>query len=306
MTARPGRGGVGVTVAIVMAALALVAPARADTLTVGVFAPAAPLPGTPARLELAGQLATHLARAIDADGVGRVYARASDFAAAAGRGEVQLAVVDPSYAATAGLVVLAVGTRAGSSSWGWELIGPAGVNLAALRGKRVLVPSVGGRETDFVLGGLLGGELPRGYFAAIDVAPDAVSALAAVRLGKAAAAAVPSATPVPSGLARIVRLAETPLPVLVIADAKLGADQRSRLAAAAASFSGDGVLAGFRPGGADAVRALGRRLSPPARRPPFLVPTLRVLVGDLLGDRAATIKRTSGTVFAVEALPPAE
>ena len=65
-----------VTVAALTAAPSV---AAADPVVVGVFVPSTPFDGTAARLEFANKLAAHLA---GADGVGRVYGKAGDFAAA--------------------------------------------------------------------------------------------------------------------------------------------------------------------------------------------------------------------------------
>src|SRR5689334_10270656 len=93
--------------AVVLAVVSLAAPALADNLTVGLFAPSAPFPSTAARVELATRLGDHLGTALGGTGAGRVYARSSDFAAAVASGDVKVALVDPGYlAATSGYVVI--------------------------------------------------------------------------------------------------------------------------------------------------------------------------------------------------------
>src|SRR5829696_5527978 len=92
-------------VAALLVALFLVAftaPSHADNLTVGLFAPTAPFPSTSARVELASRLAEHLGASVNRTGSGKVFARGPDFAAAAKKGEVNVAVVDAAYLAVAG------------------------------------------------------------------------------------------------------------------------------------------------------------------------------------------------------------
>ncbi len=76
--------------------------AHADTITVGLFAPTAPFPSTAARVELASKLGEDVGKALGETGVGKVFARAGDFAAAVKKGEVAVALVDASYLAVAG------------------------------------------------------------------------------------------------------------------------------------------------------------------------------------------------------------
>ncbi len=179
---------------LVLVALCLAVPARADTVTVGLFAPSAPFPSTPARLELATKLGDALGSALGGSGVGKVFARAGDFQAAIKKGDVTVALVDAAYLANAGgtYTVIAEATRGGESVHGWQLVARSADKLGALKGKHVLVPSIGGREPEFLLNVLLGGEVGKDYFGKLEAAPDTASALAALGLGKADAAVVPA------------------------------------------------------------------------------------------------------------------
>jgi hypothetical protein len=275
-------------------ATAAVAPraATAETLAVGVFAPSAPFESTAARVDLATKLAAALGTAVDADGVGKVYGRAGDFAAAVKKGEIQVAVVDATYLATAGTAggtVVAISTRDGDASRPWQLVARGGAaDVLALKGKKLLVPSVGGREVDFVLNAQLGGELGKGFFASIASTPDTASTLAALGLGKADAAVVPADAALPTGVVRVATLPVVPGPVLVVYGGA-SADRRAALATAAAAFRGDAVITGFRADDGDAVRALGKRFTLHPRRGPMAVPSVRIVVGELVADRALAI-----------------
>lgn len=281
---------------LILCALANVA--SADGVTVGLFAPTAPFPSTAARVELASRLGDHLGKAVGSSGSGKVFARSSDFAAAVKKGEVDVAVVDAAYLAVAGgnYTVLAAAVRNGDSAHGWQLVARGTDKLAALKGKRVLVPGIGGRESDLVLNVLFGGEVGKDFFAKIETAPDTVSALAALGLGKVDAAVVPRGVELPAGASVVLELPALSGPVLVAYG--LTPQQRQAVTAAALTFKGDAVVAGFRDSDADAVRSIARRFTVPVKRGPLAVPAIRLLVGDLVEGRTFSIERTPITAFA--------
>lgn len=291
-------------VAIACAVWLAAVPARAEPVTVGLFAPSAPFPSTVSRVELARRLGSQLGPALGAAASGRVYARAADFAAAVRRGEVAIALVDPAYlAGTTGYAVLAVALHDGEPARAWQLVA-RGARLGELRGGRALVPSIGGRETDLVLNALLGGELGRDFFGRIEAAPDTASALAALALGKADAAVVP-AIELPQGTSVVVALPALSNPVLV-AYRPMTAAQREAVLAAAVGFAGDDTIGGLQPAGDDIVRTLARRFAPPVRRSPFAVPAQRVAPAELVelvGNRPFAIERTPPTAFAIRISP---
>jgi hypothetical protein len=285
--------------------IALSTPARADNVAVGLFAPSEPFPSTAARVELAKRLGEHLGSALGGTGVGRVFARAGDFSTAVKKGEVTVAVVDATFLAgggAGGYTVIAAATRGGDAVHGWQLVARNAENISQLKGKRVLVPSVGGRETDFVLNVLLGGEVGKDFFGKIESAPDTASTLAALGLGKADAAVVPASVELPNGITTVLALPQLSGPVLV-AYGSVTPAQRTALAEAAATFKGDATIGGFKGGDADQVRAVSRRFTIPVKRGPHAVPAVRVLVGDLVEGRTFSIERTPVTTFAVA--PPA-
>lgn len=285
--------------------LGLAAPARADNLAVGVFAPSAPFPSTAARIDFASRLADHLGQALGGGGTGRVYARAGDFAAAVRRGDVTVALVDATYLASAtGYTVLAASLRGGKTTHGWQLVARGATRIADLRGKRVLVPSTGGREADLVYNVLLGGEVARGYFGKLEVAADTASALSALALGRADVAVVPAGVELPAGTSTVLALPAIAGPLLV-AYGKLTPAQRAALATAAPAFRGDATIAGFRVADLDGARAIARRFQIAPKRGPFVVPAVRLVVGDLVEGRTFTIARTPATAFATLPAPPA-
>ncbi len=275
------------------------ATAYAENVTVGLFAPSAPFPSTAARVELANKLGDHLGKALNGTGSGRNYARAGDYSSAVKKGDITVAVVDASYLAVAGCnyTVLAASVRGGDTSPAWQLVARGADSISALRGKRVLVPSLGGRESDFVINVLFSGDVAKDYFGKIEAAPDTASALAALGLGKADAAIVPAGVTLPGGSNVVVALPSLTGPVLV-AYGTVNAQQRQSLAAAAVSFSGDGTISGFKSADADAVRSVARRFTVPVKRGPHVTPNVRLVVGDLVETRTFNIERTPVTAFA--------
>lgn len=281
----------------ILALLVFAAPADAENVTVGLFAPSAPFPSTSARLDLASKLGQHLAKALGGSGSGRVYARAADFAAAVRKGDVTVAVVDAAYLATRGdYTVLAASIRNGETTQAWQVVARGAKRITELRGKRVLVPANGGRESDFALNVLLGGV--ERDFLKIEAAPDTASALAALNLGKAEAAIVPAGVELPAGVARVLALPAIATPMLVVYGGGLTPQQRAAIASAAASFKGDAIVSGFRPADADGVRAIARRFGAPVKRGPLVVPAVRLVVGDLVEGRKLAIERTPASAFA--------
>ncbi len=284
---------------VAAAILAASTTAHADTVTVGLFAPSAPFPSTAARVELANKLGGHLGKALSATGAGRNYARAGDYSSAVKKGDITVAVVDAAYLAVAGgnYTVLAAAVRNGDTSPAWQLVARGADSITALRGKRVLVPSLGGRESDFVINALFGGDVTKDYFGKIEAATDTASVLAALGLGKADAAIVPAGVTLPGGTNVVVSLPQLTGPVLV-AYGSVSAQQKQALAAAAASFSGDATISGFKAADADAVRSVARRFTVPVKRGPHVTPNVRLVVGDLVEGRTFSIERTPVTTFA--------
>jgi hypothetical protein len=283
--------------ALILGLCLLAVTANADNVTVGLYAPSAPFPSTSARVELATRLGEHIGKALGGTGTGKVYARAADFAAAVKKGEVTIALVDPAYlASTSSYTVLVASVRGGETEQRWQLVGRGAKKLADLRGKRVLVPANGGKEADFALNVLLGG-LEKD-FVRIDVAPDTVSAVAAVGLGKADAAIVPGGIELPSGTSQVLALGALSTPMLV-SYGGVTPQQRTAIIAAAGSFKGDGTVGGFRGADAEAVKAIARRFGVPVKRGPLAVPSVRLVVGDLVEGRKLAIERTPATAFAI-------
>jgi hypothetical protein len=285
---------------------ALGSVAQAAPITVGLFAPSAPFPSTAARVELANQLGAAVGKALDVPGSGRVYARAVDFAAAVKRGEVTLALVDAAYLASSGgnFTVIAASLNADArADRAWQLIASAGAKIADLQGKRVLVPSLGGREADFVFDVLLGGDVGRDFFAKIEAAPDTASALVALELGKADAVVVPAGE-LPANAAELLKLpappalAALPNPMLVVFGT-MSQDERKAVLEAAKGFKGDATIPGFSVADPDAVPGVVRQFAAPVKHGPFLVPAVRLVVAGLLEGRTFTIARTSATAFAI-------
>jgi ABC transporter, phosphonate, periplasmic substrate-binding protein len=277
--------------------LLLAGTAHADNVTVGLYAPSAPFPSTSARVELATRLGEHIGKALGGTGTGKVYARAADFTAAVKKGEVTIALVEPAYLASTGnYTVLAASVRGGETEQSWQLVGRGAKKLAELRGKRVLVPANGGKEADFALNVLFGG-LEKDFFR-IDIAPDTVSAVAALGLGKADAAIVPGGIELPAGTSQVLALGALTTPMLV-SYGGVTPQQRAAIIAAVGTFKGDGTVGGFRAADAEAIKTIARRFGAPVKRGPLVVPSVRLVVGDLVEGRKLAIERTPATAFII-------
>jgi hypothetical protein len=285
-------------IALVVCVGAASETANADTVTIGLFAPSAPFPSTATRVELASKLGDHVGKAFGQTGSGKVFARAGDFAAAVKKGEVTVALVDATYLAATGgtYTVVAAAVRGGDTAHGWQLVARTTDKIGTLKGKRVLVPAVGGREVDFLLNVLLGGEVGRDYFGKIEAAPDTASALAALGLGKTDAVVVPSGVELPSGMSAVLTLPTLSGPVLV-AFGTLTPQRKASLIDATATFKGDATVTSFRAADVDAVRLIARRFTPTVKRGPLAIPAVRLLVGDLVESRTFTLERTPPTAF---------
>jgi hypothetical protein len=288
----PRASGLGILIAIALR----VSLARADSVTVGMFAPSAPFGGTAARVEFMTKLAHAVGAALGKDGIGRVYGRAGDFAGAVKKGDVHVAIVDARYAAITGGpgVVIAVSVRGGDDATSWQLVTRGAKSVLELRGKTIIVPSMGGREGDFVRNALYGGELAKDFFAKLDVAPDTASALASLGLGKADAALVPGGVDAPAGTTVIATLPAVSLPVVITYG--LSDDARAKLVDALAAFHGD-TLTAFHSANADIVHSLGRRMVAPEKHGPMAVPDVRIGFGDLISARAFSIPRADVKQF---------
>jgi len=287
---------------IIIVLSCMASTAQADTVTVGLFAPSAPFPSTAARVELATKLGDQVGKAFGGTGTGKVFARAGDFSAAVKKGEITVALVDATFLAATGGTYTVVGAavRNNETQHGWQLVARGADKIAGLKGKRVLVPGIGGRESDFVLNVLLGGEVGKDFFAKIEAAPDTASALAALGLGKADAAVVPAGVELPAGTAAVLTLPVLAGPVLVVFGT-VTPQKKQSLVDALGGFKGDATVAGLRATDAEGVRAIVRRFSPAAKRGPLAVPAIRLLVGDLVEGRTLAIERTPPTAFVAAA-----
>ncbi|MBX3156250.1 MAG: PhnD/SsuA/transferrin family substrate-binding protein [Deltaproteobacteria bacterium] len=276
--------------------LAMPATARAETTTVGLFAPSAPFPSTAARVELATRLGEHVGKALGGTGVGRVYARSGDFAAAVKKGEVTVALVDATYlASSGGYTIIAASLRGGASAQPWQLVARGASKIGDLRGKRVLVPASGGSESLLALNVFLGGDVPKDFFAKIEVASDTAAAIAAVGMGNADAAFVPSGADLPGGVTAVLALPAIAGPMLV-AYGTVTRERRTALEAAALSFKGDATVSGFR-GDAGGLGTITGRFTIAPKIGPFSVAAVRLVVGELAEGRAFAIERTPVTTF---------
>jgi ABC transporter, phosphonate, periplasmic substrate-binding protein len=293
-----------------VAAVAIARPAAAQgagAVTVGLYAPTAPFAGTGDRVSFVNAVADHLAGAAGGRKVsGKVFSSAGAFAGAIKKGEIQFAVVDAPYAAALGLPykVLGAAVRSGSTSGPWVVVAPGGVaRLGDLRGKKIVVPTVGAKEAAFVTNTLLEGEVDATFFGQILEAADARSAITMVSGGKADAALVPGGVDVPGGLTAVAQLHTVGWPMFV---ALPGApdDLSKAFGGAIGKFSASGAFTGFIAADASLYRGLAGSFSRDNKRGPMAVPPpARLTVRELLEGRTFTTS-SSNVLDLVEAPRP--
>jgi len=282
-------------VILVAALLALprLAHAQSDTITIGLFAPTAPFDGTGDRVSFVNDLAKHLEG--DAGGkkvTGKVYSSASAFASAVKNKDIQYAVIDAPYAAALGLPykILGAAVRGGDSTVTWQLVAGSGISkLSDLKGKKVVVPSIGAKGNAFVTNVLLDGEVEASYFSKILEAADAKSAVTMVSVGKADAAFVPGGVDIPSGMSKVMSVGTVGWPMFV---ALPGAEESRTKAfsSRAKSFSGSGAFTGFGSGDAGKYKSLAGSFGRGSKKGPMAVPPpARLTVREILEGRAFSI-----------------
>ena len=266
--------------------------AAADDITIGLFAPTAPFGGTGDRVGFVNDLAAHLAKSVDVKVTGKVFSSASAFTSAVKKGEIQFAVVDAPYAAAVGLPykILGAATRDGSSTGQWQLVASSGIKkLTDLKGKKVVVPSIGAKESAFVTNSLLDGEVDASYFDKIMEATDPKSALTMVSVGKADAAFVPSGLDLPAGVSVVMSLGSVGWPMFVSLP---GADESTvkTFSSSVKSFSASGAFSGFASADAGKYKSLAGSFGRGSKKGPMAVPPpARLTVRDILEGRVFSI-----------------
>lgn len=165
---------------------------QSQELVIAVFIPGSVVASAQARSEYAQTLATQIGQKVGRTARGVAFARARDLETAVQRREIHAAVLDPIYlAGRAGAKVLATAKRGASAEVAAIGVSRVRGGLPALRGKKLIVPSVGGAEARFVDAFVLEGQMPPAEFwSAVTTAPDAASAIAAVAGEQADAALV--------------------------------------------------------------------------------------------------------------------
>lgn len=216
-------------------------PESSALLVVGVYLPASAIATIGEKAKLVSNLAQALSVALGQPVVGRSYAKMEDLVRDAP--SLAFALVDAPVAVTLGLPLsaLAVATQKGLHETRLCVYAPPSVSFPlALEGKRLAYPRLGP-----VTNALLDHFLFEGFFAISRTlrvpVPDAASALAAVRVGKADAAVLTEATFSVMGgssdLRAIVVSRKLPLAIFAKGGANLDASVVERARAAITAFS---------------------------------------------------------------------
>jgi hypothetical protein len=310
------------------AALAVMSSAEVSSaeVTVGLFAPAAPLADTQARVALAAALAEHLAAALtahlaeampDQKVKSRVFAHGEDFKTAVRDKRIAVALVDVSFLRTPipGERVVAVTDPPVL----WQLVASGeNLSLTSLRNTHLLVAtgengpftrngSTSGENTNDdtaakIADGLLQGEA-RTFFKVISARPDSASALTSLVLGQADCVLLPVGLPLPDRVA-VVRKLGPPVPELALVAYGNAVDPalREQIIAAAMTFRGASVE-GLAPIDAEALAALRQRFVAEPRLGPMMTLSARTLIRDLAVQPTETIAVSSALRWVAGPLP---
>jgi hypothetical protein len=275
---------IAATVALAGAALAEEPRARpasaASAAVVAVYLPGAPLASIGTKAKLVSDLAATLERALGQPVSGRAYANLEDLEADAD--ELSFALVDAAVVAAgrSPLRPMLVSVHAGRDRARFGIYaGPSVAGAYALEGKRVAFPRLGRVAGPFLEGFLLDGQLSLARLVRVPV-PDASSALATIRLGKADAVALsaPAFAQLGGaglGLRLLVSSEEAPLATFCTGGHALAPALVARARAAMLEFSAPAAgIEALRAPAADAFETLRRGLSArhtrvaPAHEPP--------------------------------------
>ena len=260
----------------VLCGLVATAMAQSEQVVVAVYVPSVVVGSAQARAEFAQGLAAQLGAKMGRSARGLAFANARDLEAAVARNEVQLAVLDPLYVAGRGAArIVATARRGGSTSVVAIGVGRVtGRGLPAVRGKRLVLPAVGGMESRFIDGFVLEGEATvRDYWSSVRTAPDGASAIASVAAGQADVAVVldsPEARAVAGQRGLSVIFTTRPLPGPALAFMRAPDPALAGSLAAAARGLGAGPLGDGWGDASDGYRGLTR--VPDAPRPLFGAP----------------------------------
>ncbi|MBK6847748.1 MAG: hypothetical protein IPG96_09500 [Proteobacteria bacterium] len=228
----------------------------AKPLTVALYAPDVAFASSAARYAYVTALAAHLGKALQRPVAGRAYKQSGDFDRDWRAGRISVAVVGSlklaAGAREARVIASAAPRRTGVGDW---TIMSATADLARLKNQVLQVPMMGPLTPAFLRYVLFADQLdPRSYFK-LRLAPDLAAAVAAVRLGRAAAVLAPAGT---AGLRAVIGPVELPPPVLAVLDPGLSAAEVQAIRQAALAFAGplSAEYGGFRVSGTEAYRAL--------------------------------------------------
>ncbi len=245
--------------------------AHADgKLVIAIYAPNAPFESGEQRYGFASRLAQQLTSAgVAAEAKG--FAHSSDFEAAAGKEQVDFAIVDGVYLGerNAPWPVLASATIGGDPSARWALFSGLPGGVFELSGKRLALAATGSKDNQFIDNALLDGELGH-HFGARQPSPDVVSAVTAVTLKKADCVFAPEFAG--RGLHKVFDAGRVPNPALVQVRSKIAPEVVEKVRKAVLASATTGTFDGWKSAGADPYRALGARMGSKLRRPVMAEP----------------------------------
>ncbi len=258
------------------------APAQGK-LGVGLFAPEVDVSAAQ-RFSYAKALGQHLGAALGQRAPGRAYRSAGDLERDVRAGKIQFAVVGAVYLATKrGVTLLASARIRSKRDQVWSLLSRGKQQLKQLKGKVLQIPSLGPLTPKFVENGILGGEIRPAKYFRVKRSPDLPSAIAALKLGKAAAVVAPVSTP---GLQPVVTGLRIP-PLAFVAFGKQPAARVKAVKAAILRYGASlGAIHGWKGGNEGEYRALAGA-SRLRQRSMYMakIEAARMKMGDILATR---------------------
>lgn len=222
---------------------------------IGLYAPEIRFTRPAERYALIRGVAQHLSKAISREVVGRAYKAAGDFRRDIRAGKLQLAIVGGGYAAkNAGLKLLARARMRSRGDTTWSILARRKLGIAELKGKVLQVPRLGLSGQKLVQNAVLAGAVKVARHFKLRYSPDLNSAIAAVKLGKAAAVVGPVST---AGLTPVIDGIQVPPPVLVVVASGLSSELVSKARASMLSYGGVvASIVGWQPARPGPYRAL--------------------------------------------------
>ncbi len=257
-------------ITLVLLALGTPVGAQPQKLTLGIYAPSVEFGAATARLAYVKALATAIERATGLPTAAQSYATLG----ALTKANVDFAVLEgPCYATNLGWKLLANALVAGSTTRAWALFGSPGIDMKALRGKKLAIIATTCDDLGFVDHAMLESEVEPAFFGARVGKQDLTAAIAEVASYKTAHA-VFAPVGAAKGLTKVFDTGVVPNPAFVALGSRLSAGTLDKVAAAVIGYRGGGAISGWTKPSREIYTAFAGRLGRVAKAGILAVPEL--------------------------------